>query len=57
MSAQIILLILFGMDCGISLARHGKKKEDTYSFWWSLLEKIILIWILSVGGFFKSLGF
>ena len=38
----VIQTILFSFSLGISLARHGKVREGTESFWTALMSAIIL---------------
>ena len=51
---QIIIIVLFAMDLGLSLAKHGEDKEGKYNFWESLICVIINFFILYCGGFFSK---
>lgn len=49
---QIIMLIIYGTNIGISLVVHGKPREGKHSFWTTLIGTGLSAWILSTGGFF-----
>lgn len=49
---QVIMIVLWSMSLGISLAKHGKLKEGKVSFWTSLTAVIIEWFLLVKGGFF-----
>jgi len=49
--AQIAMCIIYGMNIGIGMVKHGEPKTDKYSFWTSLLSVGISIAILKWGGF------
>lgn len=51
---QIIIIILFAMDLGLSLAKHGEDKEGKYNFWVALICVLIEFFILYCGGFFSK---
>lgn len=51
---QIIMIILFAMDLGLNLAKHGENKEGKYNFWIALISVIIEFFILYCGGFFSK---
>lgn len=50
---QLLFLVLTCLGVGISLAKHGEKKEGNYNFYTSLVSAVIYILILYWGGFFK----
>lgn len=50
---QTIMIALFAISLGISLAKHGQYREDKYNFYYSLIAMIIEVSILYWGGFFK----
>ena len=57
MIPQIIFLVLMAMSLGMNLAKDGEpKKNDTWSFGWSLLANILMFGLLYWGGFFDVFG-
>ena len=50
---QIIMIIVFGLNLGISIAKNGEPREDTYNFWITLIGTIINVGLLYWGGFFS----
>lgn len=50
---QIILIALYVLGLGITLANHGKPREGEHNFWVSLLTFGIIMILLWGGGFFK----
>lgn len=48
---QAIIIILYAMSLGLSLAKHGESKGE-YNFWHTLVSAIIEFLILKWGGFF-----
>ena len=53
MLPQIIILVLYTLLLGITLAKHGEvKKYEKYNFFTSLLSIIVQIALLYWGGFF-----
>lgn len=50
---QIIVIVLYCVSVGVSLANHGKKIDASYSFWVKLFSTAIMIALLTWGGFFK----
>jgi hypothetical protein len=48
---QITLLILVAFNIGIAATNHGKPRNN-YSIFWSLTDVAILLWLLTIGGFF-----
>ncbi len=49
---QIIMIVVWSMSLGISLANHGKPKEGKVSFWSTFIAVIIEWFLLRKGGFF-----
>jgi hypothetical protein len=47
-----MVLILLGL--GLHLAKHGEKRQDHYSFWWSLFATGLNVWLLYACGFFGA---
>jgi len=50
---QIVLIALYSLSLGISMAQHGKPREN-YNAWTSLFAAAIEIGILWWGGFFNG---
>ena len=50
---QLIILAIYMLDLGISLAKHGEPKKGKYSFWTTLIGSLIGLYILNCGGFFS----
>lgn len=51
---QILILAIYFMNIGISLAKNGERKDDgTYSVWSTLIATAISLGILAWGGFFS----
>ena len=50
---QIIVVAWYALSLGVNLANHGKKREDKYSFWSSLIVCVLLFALLKWGGFFE----
>lgn len=50
--AKIILLILYVLSIGVSLAKHGEPKIGQYNFWTALIGAAIELELLWWGGFF-----
>ncbi len=50
---QVIFLCLCAMSVGISMAKHGERREN-YNAWTSLFAAAIEIGILWWGGFFNG---
>ena len=50
---QIILIGLFAMSLGTSMADHGKPKTGKESFGSSLVAVILMLGLLYWGGFFN----
>lgn len=51
---QIILLLLFMLGLGVSLANHGKPRGNE-NVWITLISDVIVLSILWWGGFFNPL--
>jgi hypothetical protein len=49
---QILLIMLFTLDAGITLAHHGKPKEGKHNIVMTLIGTAIHVAILYWGGFF-----
>ena len=54
MIATIILLVIFILNLGIALAKHGEPKEGNYNFWTDLIAVIILIVLYYYAGLFNN---
>lgn len=50
---QIILIIIYVLGLGTTLAQHGKPKTGTENFWKSLFATAIVFALLIWGGFFS----
>lgn len=50
---QIILIIIYVLGLGISLAQHGEIKTKKENFWTSLFAVAVVIALLICGGFFS----
>ena len=55
MVATIIILLLFALELGATLVKHGEPKEGKVNFWISLLWYGILIFLLYKAGLFDVL--
>lgn len=51
---QILIIILFAINLGINIAKHGEDKEEKYNFWSTLIGTLIECFILYCGGFFSK---
>lgn len=49
---QMIIIVLYGLNLGINLSKHGEVRNDKYNFWSSLLAFVIVFAVLRWGGFF-----
>ena len=54
MIPQMILLFLFFMSLGVSIAKHGQPKEGNYSVRDNVISLAIVITLLWWGGFFDN---
>lgn len=50
---QICFIVLIALGLGISLAKHGEPRNDTYNFFSTLIGSLIYVGLLILGGFFK----
>lgn len=55
MVATIIILLLFALNLGAILVKHGEPIEGKYNFWISLIWYGILIFLLYKAGLFTNL--
>jgi hypothetical protein len=53
--AQIILCLLFAVEIGFSIAKHGEERKGKYSIWLTLITIGWLIGLLIWGGFFDNI--
>lgn len=51
---QILIIVLFSINLGINIAKHGEEKEEKYNFWLALIDILIECFILYCGGFFSK---
>ncbi len=49
---QIVLIVLFCLSLGISMAKHGQEETKKHNFFTSLVSVAIEVSILIWGGFF-----
>lgn len=49
---QVVIIILISVNCTIALVQHGQSKGK-WNFFFSLIDAVILVWVLSAGGFWK----
>ena len=50
---QWFVIVIYLLDLGINLAKHGeRKKESRYNFWSALVAIVIMMLIFKYGGFF-----
>lgn len=52
MIPQILMLLLISINLLTAAHLHGKPKEGNYSFWYSIINAIVLLALLYFGGFF-----
>jgi hypothetical protein len=50
---QITILILVAFNIGIAATNHGKPRSP-YNIYWALIDAVILLWLLTMGGFFAD---
>lgn len=55
MVATIIILLLFALELGATLVKHGEPREGKVNFWIYLLWYGILIFLLYKAGLFDVL--
>lgn len=51
---QFITLALYGIGCGISLAKHGEPETGEHNFFTSLAMSAVCITVLWWGGYFSQ---
>ena len=49
---QIIIIVMYGINIGMNLAKDGEPKDEKYNFISSLIAVAICSCILWAGGFF-----
>lgn len=49
---QWFVIVIYLLDLGVHLAKHGERKESRYNFWSTLIATIIMMAIFKCGGFF-----
>lgn len=54
MIATIILLVIMCIGLGVSLAKHGQEREETYNFWFTLFLCIIELVLYYYAGLFDK---
>lgn len=55
MIASIVILLLYAVALGISLAKHGEEKKGKHNFWSDLVTVILLLYLLYLAGTFDKL--
>lgn len=55
MVATIIILLLFALELGATLVKHGEPREGKVNFWNSLLWYGAIIFLLYKAGLFTNL--
>lgn len=50
---QITFIVLSCLSAGIVAARHGKPRDDKYSFWVTLVANVVTHGLLFAGGFYS----
>lgn len=55
MIASIIILVIYAISLGMSLAKHGEEKKGNENFWISLLSALIMIYLMYLAGTFDKL--
>jgi hypothetical protein len=50
---QVVIIVIYVLSLGISLANHGKPREGKVNFWVALVTVVFIFLILNGGGFFK----
>ena len=50
---SIVVIVLYTLNLGVDLAKHGQQRTGEYNFWVSLLAFGIIMFCLYMGGFFK----
>lgn len=54
---QITMLALVAIGFGVSLARFGEQRRDTYDWTDLIVGPALILTILYCGGFFTPMGF
>ena len=49
---QFLIVSLYAMSLGMSLANHGKPREGKHNFWIALFTYVIIMILLKWSGFF-----
>lgn len=49
---QIIMVCLYTINIGISMAKHGEPQDGIYNAWTSIFSSIVVMGLLWWGGFF-----
>lgn len=55
MIASIIILVIFAINLGITLAKHGEPKDGKYNFWTEIISIFIMLSLLYCAGTFDKL--
>lgn len=55
MIASIIILVIFAINLGINLAKHGEPKDGKYNFWAEIISTFIMLSLLYYAGTFDKL--
>ena len=50
---QITIIVLYAMQIGIALVKHGEPRKEKYSVWTTMLGTLIGVAILWWGGFWN----
>lgn len=50
---QIVYISLLAMNLGISLVKHGEKKNEYYNFYTTLFATALNVALMYFGGFFS----
>ena len=50
---QIIIIILYAVNLGITLAKHGESTESKYNFIGTFISTALMVGLLIWGGFFS----
>ena len=53
MIPQIIILVFFGISLLVHGIKDGKERVETYNFKFQLLEVLVYLILLHLGGYFK----
>lgn len=49
---QLVVLFLYLIGLGYSLAKHGEPETGKHNFWMTLLVQTGMVYVLYCGGFF-----